>query len=120
MPTPQAKRVHMWQLAMGCCLVCGAPMELPGARLDDAAGASRDTPVGDSDDETIEVIFGPRVGRRARVKVNKIKMDEHGVQATDNPVRVCMFTHHLLPLMQVSAAFPKATPNPFRKLTLPA
>ena len=59
MPTPQAKRVHMWQLAMGCCLVCGAPMELPGARLDDAAGASRDTPVGDSDDETIEVTLWP-------------------------------------------------------------
>ena len=74
MPTPQSKRVHRWQLAMGCCLVCGAPMELPGARLDDAAGASRDTPVGDADDETLEVISGSLFGRLACVKINKIKM----------------------------------------------
>ena len=58
MPTPQSKRVHAWKLAMGCCLVCGTPMELPGAKLDDASGTSRDTPVGDMDDDTVEVILG--------------------------------------------------------------
>ena len=33
-------------------------MELPGAKLDDASGTSRDTPVGDMDDDTVEVILG--------------------------------------------------------------
>ena len=74
MPTPQANRAHRWTLTLGCCLVCGSPMELPGRRLDSAAGESRDMPVGAADDDSV---------------------------VTEDPVRACMFAHHLLPRMEV-------------------
>ena len=77
MPTPQANRAHRWTLTLGCCLVCGSPMELPGRRLDSAAGESRDMPVGAADDDSV---------------------------VTEDPVRACMFAHHLLPRMEVSNA----------------
>ena len=41
----RAVQMCMWRRAMGCCLICGTPMETPGQKLDQAASVSRDSTV---------------------------------------------------------------------------
>ena len=82
-PTPPVQ-LRMWRRALGCCLICGTPMETPGRKLDEAASVSRDVvTIGYGESEA----YNP-------------DSDETLKGAQQSATRVCMFKHGLLQKMQ--------------------
>ena len=42
MATDRGIKRQMWQRALGCCVICGMPMEMPGRVQDQSNNVSRD------------------------------------------------------------------------------
>ena len=75
MASDRVQQIRMWQRALGCCIMCGTTMALPGRKQDQAQSESRD-------------IDAPIVEEDESEKIE------------ESPARVCMFRFGLLKSME--------------------